>query len=151
MIACHSIQMPSREVNHVAITHSIIQVKVWIHAKHPERVTSQWVRSRLLPISFRPEWGSVEITRAEIELLRTALEASTSTQRFLFASESCLPVLPLDAAADALFGSEPRSWVNARPTPNNGYSNQQQFDPLLAAGMPRDRIWKADQWVALTR
>lgn len=114
-------------------------------------MTSPWVRARLLPTSFRPEWGSVEITRAEIELLKTAVDASSSTQRFLFASESCLPVLPLDAAADALFHAEPRSWVNARATPNNGYSNQQQFDPLLSAGLPRERIWKADQWVCLTR
>jgi hypothetical protein len=94
----------------------------------------------------------VEITRAEIELLKAAVKASASTQRFLFASESCLPVMPLDQAADALFGEEePRSWMNVRSTPNNGYSNQQQFDPLVAAGVPRECIWKADQWVVLTR
>lgn len=128
------------------------QVKVWIHAKFPDRVSSAWVKARLVPTSFRPEWGSVEITRAELELLRVALDdEEASIQRFLLASESCLPILPLDQAAEALFATAPHSWVNYRNTPNNGYSNQQQFVPLVDKGVPPDRIGKADQWVALTR
>jgi hypothetical protein len=128
------------------------EVKVWVHAKHPEKVSSSWLRERLLPTSFRPAWGSVEITRAELELLRVAVEDPAGMQRFLFASESCLPLLPLDQAADALFGTAPpQSWVNYTHVPNNGYSNQQQFQPLISAGVPSEYVWKADQWVALTR
>jgi hypothetical protein len=120
-----------------------------VHAKHPDQVLSTWVRSRLIKRSFRPDWGSVEITRAELELMQCAL-TDWRPQRLVLASESCLPVMPLDAASDALFADQ-RSWVKARSTPNNGYSNQLQFEPLVRAGVPSDVIWKADQWVMLTR
>jgi hypothetical protein len=127
------------------------EVKVWVHAKHPEKISSSWVRKRLLPTSYRPAWGSVEITRAELELLRVAIEDPAGMQRFLFASESCLPLLPLDQAADALFATVSKSWLNFTNVPNNGYSNQQQFQPLISVGVPRECVWKADQWVALTK
>merc|ERR1719416_346759 len=48
-------------------------ISVLIHAKYPERVRSEWVKQHLIleegnynedgtmkPLSFRPEWGSVE-------------------------------------------------------------------------------------------
>ena len=127
------------------------EVKVWVHAKHPEKVSSSWARERLLPTSYRPAWGSVEITRAELELLRVAVADTAGMQRFLYASESCLPLLPLDQAVDALFATATQSWVNYTNVPNNGYSNQQQFQPLINAGVPSECVWKADQWVALTR
>lgn len=127
------------------------EVKVWVHAKHPEKISSSWVRKRLLPTSYRPAWGSVEITRAELELLRVAIEDPAEMQRFLFASESCLPLLPLDRAADALFATASKSWVKFTNVPNNGYSNQLQFQPLISVGVPSESVWKADQWVALTR
>ncbi|KAJ1442681.1 hypothetical protein B484DRAFT_414711, partial [Ochromonadaceae sp. CCMP2298] len=33
---------------------------LFIHAKHPERITSPWVRARCLDLSYRPEWNSVQ-------------------------------------------------------------------------------------------
>lgn len=121
----------------------------WVHAKYPERVTSRWVKQRLIKRSYRPSWGSVELMKAEVELLRCGVTDSTA-QRFLFASESCLPFMPLDQAADAMFCRD-SSWVNARSTPNNGYATQKQWDPLEHAWMPSEYIWKADQWCLLTR
>jgi len=134
------------------------EVKVWIHAKHPDKVTSPWVLEKLIPRSFCPAWGSVDITRAELELLRVAVEDASDIQLFLFASESCIPIQPLDTAVKSLFpvetsgtSSRPQSWLHFTDKPNNGYSNQQQFEPLVKAGLPSTCIWKADQWVALTR
>ena len=69
------------------------RARFWVHAKHPERVQSPWVRERLLPVSFRPEWGSVELVRASIELMRAALR-DTSVARLVLASETCVPVVP---------------------------------------------------------
>lgn len=46
------------------------RVKVFIHAKNPDKVQSQWVKSHLVDFCFRPQWGSVEITKAMIELMR---------------------------------------------------------------------------------
>ena len=51
-----------------------------------------WLRDRLLPVSYRPEWGSVELVRAALELVRVAVTDDASVQWLVLASESCLPV-----------------------------------------------------------
>ena len=250
-----------------------VMVSIICHAKHPERITSPWLRQRHLirfvrtsPLhdkkagsnqderhtaesraqqqqqrqppklhSRRPEWGSVEITQAMIDLLEEGLrigmrkefndadgdrlkasdsiERATGTatalnrqfsyqrylstpghafqeegtmnqsrsiqsdedippvDRFVFVSESCLPVVTLNELELALFGprkpyvsersgsSNPsqtrnpydKSWVNARSTPNNGYSRQLQWDEIRSSDIPQNLIWKADQWIVLNR
>lgn len=250
-----------------------VMVSIVCHAKHPERITSPWLRQRHLirfvrtsPLhdkiagsnqderrtaesskqqrqqrqppklhSRRPEWGSVEITRAMIDLLEeglrigmrreindadgdrlktsdsiepatgaaTALDRQFSyrrylatprhafqeentmneslsiqsdedippVDRFIFVSESCLPVVTLNELELALFGPRnphvseisgstilsqtrnpyDKSWVNARSTPNNGYSRQLQWDEIRSSDIPQNLIWKADQWIVLNR
>ena len=65
-------------------------VSVVCHAKFPQKVTSEWLRQRLLTfppkqgrgnsfmdpvyLSRAPEWGSVEITRAMLDLLQDGLK-----------------------------------------------------------------------------
>ena len=97
--------------------------------------------------------------------------------RFVYVSESCLPVTTLKECAMALFGpkttatrsfsregkeddgdgdddDDPRyekSWVRARSTPNNGYAKQLQWDAIRECDVPARYVWKADQWVVLTR
>ena len=46
------------------------RVKIFIHAKYPEKVLSPWVRSHLVDFHFIPSWGSIEITKVMISLLR---------------------------------------------------------------------------------
>jgi hypothetical protein len=159
-----------------------IKVSVLGHAKFPERVKSDWLKQRLLvqppkmgrgnthePVQYhsrRPEWGSIEITRAMLDLIHEGLliGAGTADPRFseeryghsspithfIFVSETCLPVSTLTHVGTALRSSPGQSWVNARNTPNNGYSRQQQFekvDPVV----PKTCVHKADQWMVLTR
>jgi len=216
-----------------------LQVSILVHAKYPERVQSPWVRDRLLllrkPItttstnaitpetissspryhSYRPEWGSVEITRAMMDLLQEGLLIGSSdgeefhlkhdtrystlrylatvesqqqqkveefksihvpvVDRFIFLSESCLPITTLAQIYHSLFPKESQqeveslnkiptttttttatnihlgqSWIHARNTPNNGFSRQNQWD-VLSPFIPKENIWKADQWMVLTR
>ena len=210
----------------------------------------------------RPEWGSVNITRAMIDLLVEALKIGTPrdktmnqnqhddrystsryissmhsnhderkdgnsmkgalispgmlsssslandkkipfVDRFVFLSESCLPVVTLKEFEMSLFGldepdSDPfqnrgaamsmnmirsqqqqqqqrhhstdsqnekqgqkthshytgeianKSWVKAYNKPNNGYARQLQWDAIKSA-VPKNCIYKADQWILLTR
>jgi len=45
-------------------------VHIWIHAKHPERITSPWIQQRLVTdFQLRPSWGSVELTEVMIHML----------------------------------------------------------------------------------
>jgi hypothetical protein len=196
--------------------------------------------SCLPPIRYfsrRPEWGSIEITRAMIDLLDEGLRIGTSrdntdsvsrtikdprqaseyrerycthryvvtksslqsgemlptVDRFIFVSETCLPVVTMSELEVSLFGKlgeekeeelssssdinssrvadgveasrgslfappsskysgeyANKSWVNARNTPNNGYARQLQWDAMDPA-VPPMHIWKADQWILLTR
>mmetsp|Transcript_6535 Transcript_6535/g.13754 ORF Transcript_6535/g.13754 Transcript_6535/m.13754 type:complete len:551 (+) Transcript_6535:183-1835(+) len=172
-------------------------VSILCHAKYPDRVKSPWLKERLLIDkrsnigdnlvryhTRRPEWGSVEITRAMIDLVEEGLQiggSSTSTDtcrfiststansvgdsepfippvdRFIFVSESCLPIATIEEVESALYGKQngqdttsPKSWIKARNTPNNGYARQQQWERMSRA-IPVDNIWKADQWILLIR
>ncbi|KAL3823156.1 hypothetical protein ACHAXA_010412 [Cyclostephanos tholiformis] len=157
----------------------------------------------------RPEWGSIDITRAMIDLLEEGLRIGGTTKgvgggtsyddvddagdyrrylstptavdrpdddvppvdRFVFLSESCLPVTTLWECEMALFGprrrrggegddaaveamDDPRydkSWIRAMSTPNNGYARQLQWESIRESDVPSRYVWKADQWVVLTR
>ena len=129
-------------------------VAVFIHAKFPEKAAnlSTWVGERLLKdetgghITFRPEWGKIELVIAMVELLKHA-HRNTDVQRFCFASESCVPLVPFFKAHDVLFSTE-LSWLDIRTTPNNSWSICQFEDVDF---LPRACVMKADQWSMLTR
>lgn len=231
----------SRESNNDNDDDDVV-VSVLCHAKYPERIKSSWLRQRHLlqrttqhvdnnkmasakadnyenikPTfhSRRPEWGSIEITRAMIDLLEEGMRIGTDdsdgshhrylstptsssehkrdevsnedtkpsptdvdmppVDRFIFVSESCLPVATLKEVELALFGprqailptdtkdgqtkQQPKnmealynkSWINARSTPNNGYARQLQWDAIRQTDIPQNLIWKADQWLVLIR
>ncbi len=119
----------------------------------------------------------------ELSSCDTSLSSSSlpTVDRFIFLSETCLPVATLEELERSLFGPQDndnekeagssskspgiatgktgtytqqhanQSWVNARNTPNNGFARQLQWDAIY----PRDafvgKVWKADQWICLTR
>jgi Core-2/I-Branching enzyme len=125
-----------------------VEVRFWIHAKYPSQVQSEWVKQRLLPNSHRPKWGSIEITLAMIDLAKAAV-ADPEVGRLLYASETCIPLAPLQEAAFELWRTE-QSWVNYSMTPTNGYDTIQKWGKMSMA-VPKERISKADQWCCLTR
>lgn len=199
------------------------RVSLLVHAKYPHRVTSTFLKQRLLVhppklgrgnsyadpefVSHQPNWGSVQITRAMIDLLRDGLVLGTPkaemetdarfakkrysipvvandtnettlppVDKFIFISETCVPVASLAEFEQALFGSPELytvqasdsstttpnvnitpwhlSWVNARNrntpgTPKNKYERDQFSD--IFRMVPGQYRWKADQWMALSR
>jgi hypothetical protein len=215
-----------------------VLVSVIVHAKYPHKIQSPWLKQRHLlqqqcskqsttttaanveertaaPVyhTRKPEWGSVDITKAMMDLLEEGLKIGTPTtatttmedggrrylssttcqqskcnnvslatskatashmkdddghdneeippvDRFIFVSESCLPVTTLKECELALFGPRhpsssshsddnntttitskddlssslslyDKSWIHARSTPNNGYAKQLQWDAIL--------------------
>ncbi len=65
-----------------------------IHAAQPSKVTSQWVRDRLIPVSYQPKWNDVRVVRALLALIREAIKNENVTHMH-FATESCVPALSL--------------------------------------------------------
>lgn len=84
----------------------VCAAELYIHAKHPDAVKSPWVRQRLLPGTFLPEWNSVEVdlfhdsttssshmfcrqvVRAMLAVLEVAVKDQNYCDRFLFATGS---------------------------------------------------------------
>ena len=144
------------------------RVRIWIHAKFPQRVTSPWVRQHLVKtFQLKPEWGSLELTDVMVRILKEAIEdegTGLSPTHFVFTSESCVPITTLDKAMKGIIrggGSAPdlplsspscssASWLNYNTTSTNGYAQQGQFD-VLKGIIPSQCLVKADQWILLSR
>mmetsp|Transcript_33306 Transcript_33306/g.48225 ORF Transcript_33306/g.48225 Transcript_33306/m.48225 type:complete len:312 (+) Transcript_33306:457-1392(+) len=78
-------------------------------------------------------------------MLKWAMQKDVDIDSFVFASESCLPIVPLEQC----FSSD--SYMKYSNGPTNGYSQQMQFDVLRNALRSGDAVFKADQWVLLSR
>lgn len=164
---------------------NLVQISVIVHSKYPNKIKSSWLKSKHLiqpPQQGRgteysspryhtrsPEWGSIEITRAMLDLIHEGLHVGVtgrnddfrfSTDRytlggpptqhvdaFAFVSESCLPVVPLKEFCANVRAN--RSWVNFRNAPNNGFSRQLQFDEIDPC-ITDCHKHKADQWCLLS-
>lgn len=78
------------------------KVKLIIHAKYPDKIKSSWVKERTIPETFSPEWNSPEVIRAMLAILEHGLK-DPSCGRFVFGTESCLPIYDLERIGDILF------------------------------------------------
>jgi Core-2/I-Branching enzyme len=128
--------------------------------------------------SHVPEWGSVQITRAMIDGLRDGLQIGTegaadlsqryrvhplplddsdenasssfmtSVDKFIFISESCLPVVTLDEAVSSMFFSSPRlissdttPIVDAGPSSSTTEPSTDSNAPTASTVDPWDVSW----------
>ena len=114
------------------------KAQLFIHAKHPERITSPRVQERLIDVTFRPDWNSVEVVQSLLSVLDAALKYfpniddtrstngnTASTQvgacgRFILTTESCLPFYDLETTGEMLY-KEDCSWLKAYHTPQGGW------------------------------
>ena len=69
---------------------SNFKARIIIHAKHPESIDSAWVKQRLVPLTYRPEWNSPEVIRAMLATMNEGLR-DPHVGRFVFGTESCIP------------------------------------------------------------
>eukprot|EP01038_Epipyxis_sp_PR26KG_P013398 gene13398-17966_t len=145
-------------------------IRIWIHAKEPHKIQSEWVKERLVKtFHLRPEWGSLELSKVMLYMLEEAMIDSPQTSKFIFASESCIPIVPAKESDTKITNysyntnnaipnsvdynnddNSKISWINYTNVYNNGYAKQQQFD-VLSEVWPSGRIFKSDQWVLLSK
>ena len=110
---------------------------------------------------------------------RTSQAPACHSSHFCYASESCVPIVPLETALAEIGISVPgaahtaaeagagagagagasaplprpvrqQSWLNYSPKANNGYAHQLQWTPLLGV-VPDACLLKSDQWALLSR
>jgi hypothetical protein len=92
------------------------------HAKYPKKVQSKWLRQRLLVhppklgrgnsfldpefLSYTPNWGSVDITHAMLDVLQNAMRIGHDNEKDMrFAASRYLvrrPTIPLDATEEEM-------------------------------------------------
>lgn len=126
------------------------QTSLHIHAKHPDRISSPWVRKRTLDHTFSPEWNSPEVIRAVLAVIKDALQ-NPDTGRLVLGTESCLPIMTLKEAGDLLFAEEV-SWLQAYHKAKHTYEEQKCFWAVDRTMIPPEYVWKSlPGWVTLTR
>lgn len=128
-------------------------IVVWFHAKFPQRAArnSAWVAGRLLngPASPpRAEWGSLQLTQTMFYMLSRAY--ADGAQKFVFLSESCIPVIPVESFVETAAASGDKSWMLMFTEPSNFYVERDQMGPLRAE-IPANCVVKTDQWIMLSR
>lgn len=111
------------------------RVKFYIHAKHPENITSAWAREFLVDTRQKPEWNSPEVVRAMLAVLSSAVNDSSPCERYLFATESCIPVCSLRDACAALF-KEDASWLEATNIPKTNWEHIHCFSTVDPTVIP---------------
>jgi hypothetical protein len=126
------------------------QISFFFHAKNETGVRSHFVRAHLVRRNGTfpaPEWGTVNLTRAMFYLLTAA--AAAAPDAFVFLSESCIPVIPVDDFLSQVDAAAGRSWMRIFTKSNDEYSEKYQFAPL-AAVFGAATVAKVDQWILLS-
>ena len=100
--------------------------------------------------SFRPEWNSIEVVRALLLLLQEGLKTQTAG-RFVFATESCLPIHSPEHTHNALFQDDV-SWLNSRHSIESKWEAANCFKAVDSSVIPEKVVWKSlPGWIMLTR
>jgi hypothetical protein len=59
-------------------------IQIWIHAKYPERIHSEWVRDHFVKrFHFHPDWGSIALTKVMICLLYEVINSFDTYSHYL--------------------------------------------------------------------
>ena len=128
------------------------EVRFFVHAKLPERIKSPWLRSHLLPVSFRPEWASIELVKATLALIEAAL-GDERVERLALVSETCVPVCTFNEAVASVC-ADPCSWLGRLRVLGTAavHDLTKKRTAAIDRSIVRDEnIGKADQWFLLTR
>lgn len=138
--------------------------RVFIHAKSPQKIHSDWVRDRILPFSFDPEWNSVEVTQAMLATMELGLnyrqrigDEECKCECFIFGTESCIPIRSVHECGRMIFPAESsseimKSWLSAYNTPESTWERGNCFLSIDSNVIPKEAIWKSlPGWILLSR
>lgn len=126
-----------------------VKTRLLIHAKHPEKVVSEWVKAHTIKESFTPEWNSIEVVRALLALLEEGLTDTTSA-RFLFGTESCIPLYSAEHICKTLL-SDDKSWACVRHRPESKWEAACCFHAVDPEVIPPEAVWKAlPGWILMS-
>jgi len=125
------------------------QASLYLHAKHPEKITGEWAKSKLLGISHEPNWNDVKIIKAMLSLAQEALKDERVTHVY-FGTESCIPITTLQQALSTL--SHDTSFLSTYEKSQASRFEERECWSPLEQYIPTDAIYKAlPGWCVLCR
>jgi hypothetical protein len=114
---------------------------LFIQAKSPSAVKSEWVQRHLLPITFEPSWNSPEVIRAMLACMHSALnyraDDGSCFERFIFATEYCIPIRSLKETGALLFAQD-KSWLDVRHQPLDNWERLHCFEAVRQDMIPHE-------------
>ena len=120
---------------------------VYIHAKKKENVKT--FRSDIIDKQIPTTWGSLSLVKVMIELLRVSLK-DTANNKFIFLSDSCIPVQSFDNVYNKL-NSESLSIFNHSIDGFIGTAKDHLITTLKDSNIDEKNISKVSQWCILNR
>ncbi|XP_057856062.1 glycosyltransferase BC10 isoform X2 [Cryptomeria japonica] len=99
---------------------------------------------RQLSDSIQVDWGEASMIEAERILLRKALQDPLN-QRFVFVSDSCVPLYNFSYIYDYIMSS-PKSFVDSFSDTKEG-----RYNPKMSGVIPVEKWRKGSQWATLIR
>ena len=128
-----------------------VKASLHIHAKHPERIRSAFVSSKLIESEIKPEWNDVRVIEAMLLLLRNALK-NPATDFVVFTTESCIPIATLEQVGKELSLSK-KSWLRyyCNDADASKYDQTTCFLPLESVLPPNCIAKSLPGWISLTR
>jgi len=116
---------------------------VYAHAKWPNKLTSNWLRKQVIPWHCETDWGDISLVRAEMLLLKRALQ-DHHNQFFLLHSESCVPLRMFEYIYRQIMTTR-KSWIDFYP----GEAERRRGIPL--SRIPAGDFLKSSQFFCLSR
>lgn len=105
---------------------------------------STFFYNRHLTNSIQVGWGEASMIQAERLVLEAALE-DPANQRFVFLSDSCVPLYNFSYIYRYLMAS-PKSFVDSFLDKKEG-----RYNPKMSSVIPRSKWRKGSQWISLVR
>jgi hypothetical protein len=141
--------LPHEEVWKHWIESSKENASLYIHAKHPEKVTSQYGKSKLLSISHKPNWNDVRVVKAMLSLAQEAFKDERVTHVY-FGTESCIPIVTLPQALASLESG--KSYLQYYEKSQATRFEERECWSPVEQHVPSDAIYKAlPGWCVLSR
>lgn len=126
------------------------EVSIYGHAAERKKMPGGWLKEHQISAHLPTGWGEISLVRAELALLRVALE-DQGNSHFLFASEACVPVRPWGEFR-RLLELDARSWLATESVHCLWDKDRgKALRPDEARWIPADLWAFHSQWVLLNR
>lgn len=124
------------------------QYEIFVHAKHPEKIRTDWLKQNLVKHQVPTRWGDISLVQATYCLFHEAYQHEGIRQVVLI-SDSCIPTVPFSIFYREIVHSQ-KSWIHYKHLLNK-LDRYQKLHPYIREKVPFTRFYSQYQWLMLQR